>query len=495
MGRVIRFLGILPLLFLSGPSSPRLAIPEGEAIPNWPAPPYWRPTAVHTAGQVHINAVTAASAPLPFVALPPCRIADTRGNGFMGQYGPPSLAGGVPRDFTLTGQCGIAGTAAAVSLNITVTNTAGPGFILIYPQGGTQPTVSTLNYVAGQTVANAAVVPLGTGGGVTLIAGVAGTDLIIDTNGYYDGSGSLQLSLSRRAILDQFWTPQNQTVLGLTTVGVSPLGVRSDGVDVWVAGQLGSNSVSRVRASDGKLLETWTGANLVTGVLVAMGRVFVSGPSGLYRIDPSQTAGAVTIVASVIGANPGGIAFDGARIWIADSGDFSGGGSVSIVTPGASLPWSVTTLTTGFSSPQGALFDGANIWVTDRLANTLLRLDGTGAILQTVTVGSAPAFLTFDGANIWVPNSVSNSISVVRASNGAVLATLTGNGLNGPMAAAFDGQRVLVTNTTGNSVSLWKAADLTPLGSFAIGAAPTRVCSDGVNFWITLYGAGKLVRF
>jgi hypothetical protein len=73
----------------------------------------------------------------------------------------------------------------AYSLNVTVTNTQGPGFILIYPQGGAQPSVSTVNYVAGQTIANAAVVPAGTGGGVTVIAGVSGTHLIIDINGYF----------------------------------------------------------------------------------------------------------------------------------------------------------------------------------------------------------------------------------------------------------------------------------------------------------------------
>ncbi|PYQ34076.1 MAG: hypothetical protein DMF55_10265, partial [Acidobacteria bacterium] len=68
---------------------------------------------------------------------------------------------------------------------MTVTNTQGPGFILIYPQGAAQPTVSTVNYVAGQTIANAAVVPLSAGGAVTIIAGVSGTDLVLDTNGYY----------------------------------------------------------------------------------------------------------------------------------------------------------------------------------------------------------------------------------------------------------------------------------------------------------------------
>jgi hypothetical protein len=127
--------------------------------------------------------------PLPLIGITPCRIADTRGKGFTGAYGPPSLSAGEPRSFTLTGQCGIAATASAVSLNITVTATQGAGFIKIYPKGATPPVVSTLNYVANQTVANAAVVPLGTDGGITVVAGVSGTQLIIDTNGYYDDVG------------------------------------------------------------------------------------------------------------------------------------------------------------------------------------------------------------------------------------------------------------------------------------------------------------------
>jgi hypothetical protein len=293
--------------------------------------------------------------------------------------------------------------------------------------------------------------------------------------------------------LNQFWRPQNSSLVGITTVGNIPKLVKSDGVDVWVAGA-GGGVVSRVRGSDGKLLETWTGAGGATGVLVAMGRVLVTGltsPGSLYQIDPSQAAGAVTTVASNLGNAPQGIAFDGSRIWTANIS----GSSVSIVTPGASIPWTVTTVTAGFVNPAGELFDGTNIWVTDKGAGTLLKLDENGAILQTVTVGFGPGYPGFDGANIWVPNSNSSSVSVVRASNGAVLATLTGGGLSSPFAAAFDGQRVLVTLYSGNSVALWKAADLTPLGLASAGAVPYGVCSDGVNFWITFNGSGKLGRF
>ncbi|HSP54302.1 MAG TPA: hypothetical protein VLS25_01835 [Dehalococcoidia bacterium] len=498
MVRAIRFLGVLPLLFVSGHASRTAEIPEANEIPNWPAPALWTPPAARSPRGARADAVSPALPPLPFIALTPCRIADTRGNGFAGAYGPPALPANATRDFIIAGQCGIPASAAAVSFNFAALNVGAPGDLRVFPAGGGVPTVSTLNY-NGNTpnIANAAVVSLGTAGAITVQADAASIDLIIDVNGYYDGSGALQLSLSRRAALDQFWTSQNAAAVGLTTVGATPLLLKSDGADVWVANFLGGGTVSRVRASDGKSLESWTGALNAFGVVVAMGRVIVTGsrnPGNLYLIDPSQVAGAVTTVASNLGNGPHGITFDGARVWTANAS-----GSVSIITPGATIPWTVTTVTTGFSSPNGALYDGANVWVTDINTGTLLRLDSSGVIVTTVTVGDQPQFPVFDGTNIWVPNNISNSISVVRASDGAVVQTLTGNGLNGPVQTAFDGQRVLVTNNNGATatVSLWKAADLAPLGSFTIGPGnvPFGACSDEVNFWITLPSAGKLVRF
>lgn len=162
---------------------------SGQPIENWSVPPAWSAEQLQAESENEpTRKLAAPTAPLPFVGITPCRIADTRGSGFAGAYGPPPLAAGAPRNFPLAGQCGIPASAEAVSLNVTVTNTLGPGFILIHPQGGAQPVVSTLNYIAGNTLANAAVVPLGAGGGITVVAGVSGADLILDTNGYYGGS-------------------------------------------------------------------------------------------------------------------------------------------------------------------------------------------------------------------------------------------------------------------------------------------------------------------
>ena len=304
---------------------------------------------------------------------------------------------------------------------------------------------------------------------------------------------------SRRAALRQFWTTQGAKGLGLTTVGSSPAHVQSDGADLWVANS-GNNTVSRVRASDGKLLQTWTGADGANGVLVAMGKVFITGsitPLGrLYQIDPTQPAGAVTTLSAAIADSPQALAFDGQRIWVANAA-----GSVSIITLN---PFTINNVTTGFISPIGILYDGANIWITDSGDDSLKKLNASGAILQSVSVGTEPRFPAFDGTNIWVPNVTAHSISVVRATGGqagTVIATLSGNGLNFPFTMAFDGERILATNAGGDSVSLWKASDITPIGSFSTGAdnRPQGACSDGLNFWITLRlppsSADKLARF
>jgi hypothetical protein len=162
-------------------------------------------------------------------------------------------------------------------------------------------------------------------------------------------------------------------------------------------------------------------------------------------------------------------------------------------------PLAVSIVTAGFMFPIGILYDGANTWATDlgTSPGKLFKLDSTGSIIQTVTVGGHPAVPVFDGSNIWVPNQSTNTVTVVRASTGAVLATLMGNGLNQPVTAAFDGERIIVANFNGNSVSLWKAADFTPLGSVSTGSAtgPNGACSDGLNFWITLNNTSSLARF
>ncbi len=300
-------------------------------------------------------------------------------------------------------------------------------------------------------------------------------------------SGSQAKGLGRRAALGQFWNTTSVDAVTLTTVGSQPQYCKSDGAHVWVS-VAASDEVKRVRASDGRVLDTWTGATDPRSVLVAMGKVYVTGAnSNLYVLDPAAPAGAVTTLTSALTLLTSGIAFDGARIWVGSSGT-----SLSIVTPSGTV-----TTAGGFLAPTGILYDGANIWVTNFSGNTLQKLNALGAVMTTVAVGASPFHPVFDGSNIWVPNFSASSVSVVSAASGAVVDTLTGNGLSAPWQAAFDGERILVTNLGGDSVSVWRAVDREPLGTLALGGgtSPSGVCSDGIDFWIALTATDKLARF
>ncbi|HEU5251429.1 MAG TPA: tail fiber domain-containing protein [Thermoanaerobaculia bacterium] len=239
-----------------GQQGPDQSLVAGK-IANWPTQPYWNPRARPVSvrqgeGGVRMEGVEALpTSPLPFIGIAPCRILDTRGNGAPIQGG--IFADGEARDYTLPSTCGIPATAQAVSLNVTVTGapSAPPGaFLLAFPQGGVVPPVSILNYQAGQTIANAATVPLGSGGGITVNVSHS-THVIIDTNGYYAPAGIgigntfLGLNAGNFTMTGNFNTGFGQSVLasnatggGNTATGIAALVGNTTGNDNTATGSV-----------------------------------------------------------------------------------------------------------------------------------------------------------------------------------------------------------------------------------------------------------------
>jgi len=84
----------------------------------------------------------------------------------------------------LSSSCGLPSTAQAYSLNMTVVPPGQLIYLTTWPTGVTQPVVSTLNALNGQITANAAIVPAGTGGQISVFVS-NNTDLIVDVNGYF----------------------------------------------------------------------------------------------------------------------------------------------------------------------------------------------------------------------------------------------------------------------------------------------------------------------
>ncbi len=78
---------------------------------------------------------------------------------------------------------------SAVAMNITSTGSTSSGYVTVSPTDPVRPTVSTLNHSAGQTIANAAIVPPGLCGKTTFYNGSSGsTHLLADVAGYFLGT-------------------------------------------------------------------------------------------------------------------------------------------------------------------------------------------------------------------------------------------------------------------------------------------------------------------
>jgi hypothetical protein len=130
---------------------------------------------------------------LAFYPVTPCRIADTRGAA--GPLGGPSLAGATSRAFPIqSSSCGLPATAQAYSLNVTAVPHSTLNYLTTWPTGQPQPNVSTLNSSTGAVTANAAIVPAGSGGEVSVFV-YDDADVILDVNGYFAAPATGGLSL------------------------------------------------------------------------------------------------------------------------------------------------------------------------------------------------------------------------------------------------------------------------------------------------------------
>src|SRR4051794_20080284 len=115
------------------------------------------------------------------VTSPPVRLLDTRVN--------PAATGRLTVGNTLrldvAGKSGVAADASAVALNLTSVGADSDGWIRAYPCNSKPADLtSNLNPVAGQIVANLAIVPLDSSGAVCF-EGLTPSDLVVDLQGWY----------------------------------------------------------------------------------------------------------------------------------------------------------------------------------------------------------------------------------------------------------------------------------------------------------------------
>lgn len=129
------------------------------------------PVSVRDAGAA--PSTTAAA----FRPLEPCRLFDSRTDGVrLGDHDTVIVA--------TFGGCGIPEGTRALALSVTVTEARASGFATVWPGDMGRPATSTVNYAAGETRANGAIIAIGTDGTLA-VSSSASAHVVIDVNGAF----------------------------------------------------------------------------------------------------------------------------------------------------------------------------------------------------------------------------------------------------------------------------------------------------------------------
>ena len=122
-------------------------------------------------------------------AMTPARFADTRNRFWLHRMVP-----GEVQPLTIAGRNGVPADATMAAVNVTVTRASASGHITAWPCGLPKPETSTLNFTAGETVANAAMIGLGKG--KLCLSSKVATDLVVDVTGSQSASATLRFTPS-----------------------------------------------------------------------------------------------------------------------------------------------------------------------------------------------------------------------------------------------------------------------------------------------------------
>jgi spore germination protein YaaH len=126
--------------------------------------------------------------------LTPSRLLDTR----TGLGGSTSLGARQTTNLTVLGQGNVpASGVSAVALNVTATNPTAGTYLTVFPTGGNPSGTSSVNVAAGQTAANRVIVPVGTGGQVSVINGAGTVDVVVDVGGWFSDASDPHASGGR----------------------------------------------------------------------------------------------------------------------------------------------------------------------------------------------------------------------------------------------------------------------------------------------------------
>ncbi|HAP74501.1 MAG TPA: hypothetical protein DCR14_00270, partial [Acidimicrobiaceae bacterium] len=190
---------------------------------------------VHTTAEVIVDVFGYAPDTVDYLSVTPVRLADTRAGWTApdGEFtGTGPVSSGQVLEVQIAGRGGVPLDAGAVMMNLTIAGATGAGYATVFGCG-VQPPTSSINYVAGQNIANELMAGLSPDGAVCVYVHTT-AQVIIDVVGYTpDGSSYTTTTPVRLADTRAGWTAPDGEFTGTGPVSSGQV------LEVQIAGRGG----------------------------------------------------------------------------------------------------------------------------------------------------------------------------------------------------------------------------------------------------------------
>jgi hypothetical protein len=221
-----------------------------------------------------------------FVPIDPTRVLDTRGSGHLpnGEAVVVPAASGVPA----TG-------VAALVLNVTSTESIGPGFLRAQPTG-VVPSTSTVNYTPGVNSANTVIVPVGSDATVSVFSS-NGSHIVVDVTGYITSETAPSATTGRFVPLPPARAYDSRLLGGVPGLNVTrtvplsgavPVGATGVSINLTAADEAGSGFLTAFPS--GSVRPPTSSLNFLAAQPIANGALLKLPPTAALDVFANQTS-------------------------------------------------------------------------------------------------------------------------------------------------------------------------------------------------------------
>ncbi len=310
-----------------------------------------------------------------------------------------------PREETTVTVAGAAGVpttgVGAVVLNVTATDVESDSFVTVWPTGTPRPLASNLNLQRDDTVANLVLVPLGTGGKVSIYQQGGPSEVVVDVSGWF-ADGAAMRAVTPTRVVDTRAAGGSGPIGagGRLVVPVAGLG----GVPATGAGAVVVN-LTATGATAPTFLTAWSGAGdrpLASNLNPVPGRTSANLAVVPLAADGSITVanhvGRVDAVVDVLGWLPAGA--PGVTVGVPErvldtrtTRPVTAGAQVAVPVPAAAAGATALLVDLTLTEATAATYLGVAGTVTSAVNTVPGRTSANLAVL-TLGAGGAPAVLT-----------------------------------------------------------------------------------------------------